>query len=82
MSASSETTAFARLMLEGIWIHRVAPSIHPSARGTLRRASGKLFAEVTDTARGASRIAREAGRPLRPEEIAQVCRTGLAKLFT
>lgn len=68
--------------LEEIWIKRLSPSIHSTARRTLQRAPEQLFAEVTDTVREASRIAREAGRPLRPDEIAQVCRTGLAKVFS
>lgn len=68
--------------LEEIWIKRVSPLIHPAAARTLRRAPEELFSEITDITRGAARIAREAGRPVPPEEIAQVCRAGLAKVFS
>jgi hypothetical protein len=67
--------------LERIWTDRVSPLLLPAARRTLEGAAEHLFAEVTDPVREASRIAREAGRPLRPQEIASVCRTGLAKVF-
>jgi hypothetical protein len=67
--------------LERIWIERVAPSIHPAAKSALQRASAQLFADVTDPARQAARIARESGRPLSPEELARVCQAGLARVF-
>jgi len=68
--------------IERIWTHDISPAINPAAGRKLRDAGERLFGEVTDTVREASRIAKEAGRPLRPEEIAQVCRTGLARIFT
>lgn len=68
--------------LERIWIDKLFPSIHPTATRTLRRAAEEIFSEVTDAVRGANRIAREVGRPLASDEIAQVCRTGLARVFT
>jgi hypothetical protein len=68
--------------LHEIWKNTVHRSIHASAAGTLRSASKNLFANVTDNVRGASRIAIEAGRRLPPEEISEVCRGGLEKIFS
>jgi hypothetical protein len=68
--------------LKTIWTERISPSILPAARRTLQRASEHLFEGVTDPVREASRIARGAGRPLSPDEIASVCRIGLEKLFS
>ena len=67
--------------LQQLWTEAVLPSIHPSAARTLRAAPTELFADVTDAARGASGIATAAGRRLPPEDIAQACRTGLARVF-
>ena len=68
--------------LERIWTRSVYPGIHERARRKLRAAGSKLFTEVSNATRGASRIAIEAGRSVRAEEISQVCRFGLAEVFT
>ncbi|MBI3108363.1 MAG: hypothetical protein HYY95_22785 [Candidatus Rokubacteria bacterium] len=68
--------------LERLWIDRVAPGIHRNAARMLRGSPGALFSQTTDPARAASRVATAAGRPVTPEEIAAVCRTGLARVFT
>ena len=76
--------AFGRSLadLERLWIDRVAPGIHRTAARMLRGSPGALFSQTTDPARAASRVATAAGRPVTPEEIAAVCRTGLARVFT
>lgn len=68
--------------LEGIWKTKLVASIHANVAHALRGAAEGLFADVTDAVRGASMIARKAGRPVPPEDIAQVCRTGLTKVFS
>lgn len=68
--------------LERIWIDKLSSSIHQTAARALRRAPKVLFSDVTDAVRGASRVAKETGRPLSADEIAQVCRIGLAKVFS
>ena len=68
--------------LERLWIDRVAPGIHRNAARMLRGSPGALFSQTIDPARAASRVATAAGRPVTPEEIAAVCRTGLARVFT
>jgi len=68
--------------LEGIWKAKIVSSIHTNAARALRAAGERGFAEVSDAVRGAGLIAGKAGRPVSPEEIAQVCRTGLTKVFS
>jgi hypothetical protein len=68
--------------LKEIWKSRILPAIHPNAARTVRSAARELFGGVTDVVRVASTIAGAAGRPNTPEEIAQVCRTGLAQVFS
>jgi hypothetical protein len=68
--------------LQRLWIEAVLPKVHPTSARMLRASPSELFADVTEAVRGASRIATGAGRSLVPEDIAQACRTGLAKVFT
>jgi hypothetical protein len=68
--------------LEHIWRNSIVGAIHPNAARELRDAGPNLFGQITDTARAASVIAREAGRPVAPDDIVQVCRMGLARIFT
>jgi hypothetical protein len=64
-----------------IWSESVAPGVQAKVPGRLRGLVEGLFSEVSDPVRGGSQIARDAGRPVSPEEIADVCRRGLAEVF-
>lgn len=66
--------------LHRIWIENVSGALHPKARRALRAAARRLSSPAL-AVRAAARVAEEAGRPLSPEEIAGVCRAGLAAVF-
>lgn len=67
--------------LQQIWTESVSRSLHPAAIQRLRKAPQNLFSQVTDFTRGAARVARNAGRPLTPDEMTEVCRAGLTRVF-
>lgn len=68
--------------LRALWINTIRLLLHPRAAQLLRRAPMTLFSEVTDLARQAARVGAEAGRAHSPDDIAAVCRRGLAEIFT
>lgn len=67
--------------LRKIWSETIAPKVQEKVSGRLRGLVESLFSEVSDPVRRGSQIARDAGRPVSPEEIADVCRKGLAQVF-
>ena len=64
--------------LHRIWLESISESLHVNAKRALRKAVGQLSSPAFDAVQTAARVANETGRPLAPEEIAEVCRVGLA----
>ena len=67
--------------LHRIWIDSIAGTLHANARRALRATASQLSSPAFDAVQAAARVAKEAGRPLSPEEIANVCRAGLAAVL-
>ena len=67
--------------LRRIWLESISESLHINAKRALRKALGQLSTPAFAAVQAASRVADETGRPLSPEEIAEVCRVGLAAVF-
>ncbi len=67
--------------LHRIWIESISGALHVNARRALRVTARQLSSSTLDLVRAAARVAQEAGRALSPEEIANVCRAGLATVF-
>lgn len=67
--------------LHRIWLESISESLHVNAKRALRKAILQLSSPGFDAVQAAARVANEAGRPLSPEEIAEVCRVGLAAVF-
>lgn len=67
--------------LQGIWTESMSGALHANARRAIRATARQLSSPAFGSVRAAARVAGEAGRPLSPEEIAEVSRAGLAAIF-
>lgn len=68
--------------LPPVW-KRLEATLHRNVRNKMRERRPELFADVTDRARGAARIAASTNRPDPPsaERLLATCRAGLARIF-
>jgi len=67
--------------LQRIWTESISGALHANARRALRATVRQVSSPAFDAVRAAARVAERAGRPLSPQEIAEVCRAGLAAAF-
>jgi hypothetical protein len=73
-----ETFAARMPELRTEWVENIRPVLHANSIRTIERAVVTLFGEVTDSIRGAVRIAE--ARHLTPEAIRETCITGLRQI--
>jgi hypothetical protein len=67
--------------LQRIWAESISAALHANARRALRATARQVSSPAFDAVRAAARVAEQAGRPLSPEEIAEVSRAGLSAVF-
>lgn len=76
-----ETFAGSLEDLRQIWLDTVKPSLHPNRVRDVHTVLRRLFADVSDTLRCASRIATAIGRTISAESILEVCQVECNQVF-